>query len=235
MVSQLAITFVAWLVLILIGTNLIGMLVRGLVLTSEVSKLLAKGSPAFKKVAAEFYKSSEEKRTNIIALVLIVAFLGVLFYFWNIGVVIAAALVMIARVPDLLWEMKYGGVGGSAEVRADVVSRANAMSGKYKAAQNGYGLTFEDFQSERGSGLLKRANLADAVIASAEKHGIDTNNQSEASLLGDLVVAMTREGKVLRNRFRNMPTVYMLTNLVILAALPVLWYALYRFADRATF
>ena len=41
------------------------------------------------------------------------------------------------------------------------------------------------------------------------------------------VVAMTREGKI-RMRNRNMPAVYGLTVLLILAALPMLWYALYR-------
>lgn len=228
MISQLTITFGAWLVLIFIGTNLIGMLVRGLALMSEMKKILAKGSPAFRKVATEFYKPSEEKRTNIIALILIIVFLGVLYYFWNIGVVIAAVLIMIVRIPDLLWEMKHGGVGGSAEVQADALSRPNAMSGKYAAAQNGYGLAFENFQSKKGGGLLLRLNLADAVIMSAEKNGIDTSNRSEASLLGEFVVAKTREGKTSRRKYSNMPAVYMLTNLVILAALPVLWYALYR-------
>ena len=83
MIAHLGITFGAWLVLILIGTNLIGMLIRGLALKSEVRKLLTKGNSAFRTVASEFYKPSEERRTNIIAFVLIVAFLGVLFYFWN--------------------------------------------------------------------------------------------------------------------------------------------------------
>ena len=86
MTSQIAVTFGAWLALMLIGMNLIGMLVRGLALTSKVRKLLTKGSPAFGKVVAEFYKPSEERGPNIIAFVLIVSFLSVLFYFWNIGV-----------------------------------------------------------------------------------------------------------------------------------------------------
>jgi len=226
MFSQLAITFGAWLVLTLVGTNLIGMLVRGLALNAEMKKILAKGGPTFRKVADEFYKPSEERGTNVIALVLIVIFLGVLYYFWNIGVVIAAVLIMAARIPDLLWDMKHGGVGGPAEVQADALSRRNAMSGKYAAAQNGYGLAFEHFQSEKGGALLMRLNLADAVIASAEKNGINTSDRSEASLLGELVVAKTREGK-LRMRNRNMPLVYGLTLLVMLGAFPVLWYALY--------
>src|SRR3989344_1413422 len=227
MITQFAITFGAWLVLLWASINLMGMLVRELTLISEMKKVLAKGSPTFRKVAAEFYKPSEEKRTNVIAFILIIVFLGVLYYLWNIGVVIAAVLIMAARIPDLLWEIKHGGVGGSKEVQADALSRSNAMIGKYAAAQNGYGLAFENFQSEKGGGLLLRLNLADAVIASAEKNGIDTSNRSEASLLGEFVVVKKRECKV-RLRNRNMPVIYMLTLLVDLAALPVLWYALYR-------
>src|SRR3989338_8338360 len=119
MISQLIIAFLGWLALMYVSVNLIGMLVRGLVLVSEMKKVLAKSSPAFRKVADEFYKPSEEKRTNIAALIFIIVFLGVLYYFWNVGVVIAAVLIMVARVPDLLWEMKHGGVGGSAEAQAD--------------------------------------------------------------------------------------------------------------------
>lgn len=190
MISQITITFFGWLALMFISTNLIGMLVRGLVLTSEVKKLIAKGNDTFKKVVSEFYKPNEEWRVNIVAFVLITIYLGILFYFWNIGVVVVAVLLIIARVPDLLWEMKHGSVSSS--------------------------------------GLLKRANLTDAVIAAAEKSGIDTKSPVEASLLGEFVVAMTREGKVIRSRYKDMPAIYMLTNLVILAALPLLWYSLYR-------
>jgi hypothetical protein len=226
-ITHLAIVFVAWLVLVYIGTNLIGMLVRGLALTYEMKKILAKGSSPFRKVAAEFYKPSEEKRVTLTALLLIVVFLGVLYYFWNIGVVAAAVVIMAARIPDLLWEIKHGGVGGSAEAQADALSRPNAMSGKYAAAQNGYGLAYEHFQSQ-GGGLLTRLNLADAVIASAEKNGIDTSNRSEASTLGEFVVANTREGKATHRKYQDMPAAYMLTIFIILAALPLLWYALYQ-------
>ncbi len=190
MISQIVITFLGWLALIFIGTNLIGMLVRELVLTSGIKKLIAKGNDAFRKVATEFYKPNEEWRVNATAFTLIAIYLSALLYFWNVGVVVAAVLLMTARIPDLLWGMKHGGV------------------------------------SERG--LLKRKDLADAVIAAAERNGIDTKNEVEASMLGEFVVAMTREGKVSRKSFRNMPAVYMLTLVIMWAALPILWYALYR-------
>ena len=190
MIFELIITFLGWIALMIVGTNLVGMLVRGFVLISEVRKLISKGSGAFKKVAAEFYKPSEERRVNVVALVLIVIYLIILFYFWNIGVVLVAASLMLARIPDLLWEMKHG-----------VVS---------------------------AYGLRKRAKLADEVIAAAEKNGIDTQNEAEASILGEFVVAMTRESKMSRKSFRHMPAVYMLTLLIYFATLPALWYVLYQ-------
>jgi len=233
MIFQITITILGWLALMVVGMNLIGMLVRGLVLTSEVKKVIAKGDDAFKKVVAGFYRSSEERRVNVIAIVLIVIYLGVLLYFWNIAVVAVAILIMIARVPDLLWEMRHGGVSSNSGVRADVVSRPNALNGKYHATKNQYGLNIDignpTYNSRIGSGLLLRANLADAVIAAAERNGINTLDPKEADVLSEFVIAMTREGKSSLRTFRNMPAIYMLTLLVDFAALPLLWYALYVF------
>jgi hypothetical protein len=228
MTSQIAITFGAWLALNLIGMNLIGMLARGLAPTLKIRKLLTKGSPAFGKVVAEFYKPSEESGLNIIAFVLIVSFLSVLFYFWNIGVVFAAVLIMVGDIPDMLWKMKHGRVGGSQGVFADIFSRSNSMNGNYSASKNGYGLGLECHGTPSGSGLLERANLADAVIASAKKNGINTKDRAEASLLGEFVVAVSWEGKATLNTFKNMPPAYHLNYIAFLAALPVLWYSLYR-------
>ncbi|MFA6586303.1 MAG: hypothetical protein WCS86_04080 [Candidatus Paceibacterota bacterium] len=108
MISQFIFTFLGWLVLVLLGTNLIGMLVRGLVLIADVEDQLSKQNDTFKKIASEIYNPKIERKVNIIALLLILAFLGILFYFWNIGVVIVALIIMIVRIPDLLWEIKYG-------------------------------------------------------------------------------------------------------------------------------
>lgn len=108
MISQLIITFFGWLVLMIVGTNLIGMLVRGLVLVSDVEDQLSKANDTFKKIAGEVYNPKTERKVNFIALVLIIIYLITLFYFWNIGVVIAAIMLMTARIPDLLWEIKHG-------------------------------------------------------------------------------------------------------------------------------
>lgn len=108
MISQLIFIFLGWLVLVLVGTNLIGMLVRGLVLITDVEDQLSKQNDTFKKIASEIYNPKTERKVNMIALLLILAYLGILFYFWNIGVVIVALIIMIARIPDLLWEIKHG-------------------------------------------------------------------------------------------------------------------------------
>lgn len=108
MIMQLVITFFGWLALMYASINLIGMLVRGLVLVSDVEKQLSEGDDNLKKVAGEIYHPKLERKVNITAAVLIVIYLGALFYFWNIGVVIVAAILMVSRIPDLLWEIKYG-------------------------------------------------------------------------------------------------------------------------------
>ena len=108
MISQLIITFLSWLVLMIVSTNLIGMLVKGLVLVSDVESQLSKADDTFKKIAGEVYDSKTERKVNFIALALIIIYLIALFYFWNVGVVIAAIMLMAARIPDLLWEIKHG-------------------------------------------------------------------------------------------------------------------------------
>jgi len=42
----------------------------------------------------------------VISTVLIFIFLAILFYFWNLGLVIAALMLMASRIPDVIWEMK---------------------------------------------------------------------------------------------------------------------------------
>src|SRR3989338_9004641 len=105
MIYQLAITFGAWLVLLYASINLIGLLVRGFFTNPEIDKMAIEG-PEFTKKLAQEHQSAEQK-TNIVALILIIIFLGALYYFWNIGVVIASLIIMAARIPDLAWEIKH--------------------------------------------------------------------------------------------------------------------------------
>jgi hypothetical protein len=103
-------------------------------------------------------------------------------------------------------------------IQADILSRPNALNGKYNAAKNGYGLGVlkeEEFPSSlpqrvpilgrffkasetafAGSALRMRADLADAVITAAEKGGVDMLNETEASAHGRIVSSMTGRGEL---------------------------------------
>ena len=98
-VTQVAVTLVASLILMLASTNLIGMLVRGFFTAPEMENV-------HDAIKNEYVKG--QRATNIIALVLIIIFLGALYHFWNIGLVIAALMLMASRVPDLIWEIRNG-------------------------------------------------------------------------------------------------------------------------------
>ncbi len=103
-------------------------------------------------------------------------------------------------------------------VRADIWSRPNALNGKYKAAKNGYGLgvlheeifptsipekvpmlgrVFKAAETAfNGSALRMRADLADAIIATAERHGVDMLDPRQATARGKRVSAMTGRGEI---------------------------------------
>jgi hypothetical protein len=95
-----------WFILMLITTNLIGMFVRGFFPdnTEELRKDL---HPTLHK------ELDKNKRANngvtIISFIFIIAFLYLLFVLMNYMAVIAALLLMIGRIPDLVWEINHGG------------------------------------------------------------------------------------------------------------------------------
>lgn len=105
-----------------------------------------------------------------------------------------------------------------AAIRADIYSRPNALNGKYTAAKNGYGLgvlheeafpvsypsrlpllgrVFKASETAfTGSALKMRADLADAMIAHAERQGVDMLDERNASAFGSLVGSMTGRGEL---------------------------------------
>jgi hypothetical protein len=108
MIAQLAITFLCWLVLTYVGINLIGMLIWGFVRAEVAEEELSKVNDSLKEVASKYYNSKFERKTNVGVASLIIIYLGILLYFWNVGVVIIAVMIMFARIPNLLWEIKHG-------------------------------------------------------------------------------------------------------------------------------
>ena len=101
--TQVVVTLVVWFILMLACTNLIGLLVRGFFINPEMENLVA----GWHEVVQQEYQSNNRKG-NMIALVLIIIFLSALYYFWNLGLVIAALMLMGARIPDLIWEIRHG-------------------------------------------------------------------------------------------------------------------------------
>ena len=106
MIIHILISVVLYFILMYLSVNLLGFLVRGLFSNPELDKLKSESHEFIKH---EIEKSERaDKWINIIALILIIAYLYLLLYFWNIGVMIVAIMFMIRRFPDLLWEIKHG-------------------------------------------------------------------------------------------------------------------------------
>ena len=99
---EAGVTLLAWIVLMVASTNLVGIVVRGLIPNPELDEIASKNV----LIASEHQKA--QRTTNIFASILIIAFLSALYYFWNVGLVLAALMLMTARVPDLLWELRNG-------------------------------------------------------------------------------------------------------------------------------
>jgi hypothetical protein len=43
---------------------------------------------------------------TVLFLIMMVAFLLLLYYFWNFGLAVSAGLLMISRLPDLIWKIR---------------------------------------------------------------------------------------------------------------------------------
>jgi Flp pilus assembly protein TadB len=106
MIINVLLSIVFYFILIYLSVNLLGFFVRGFFSNPEFNKLESEGSDFVKN---EIKKSkSADKWINVVALVLIIAYLYLLFHFWNIGVMAVAIILMATRLPDLLWEIKHG-------------------------------------------------------------------------------------------------------------------------------
>lgn len=93
-------TLVAYILMMLIGTNLLGTVVRGLKTpTIEINGEL---------YAQEDITSIRSILLTIFFSLITLSYLFSLYYFWNLGVFLSGLILMITRLPDLLHEIKYG-------------------------------------------------------------------------------------------------------------------------------
>ena len=94
-------SILGYLVLMWVGTNLLGMIVRGIL-------------PTYKKDAdgnlqlAMDVKSSGGIVITIVFCVIAIIYFYALYHYWNIGIVVAAAMLIVSRIPDLIFEMRTG-------------------------------------------------------------------------------------------------------------------------------
>lgn len=108
MIVQILLSLVFFFIIMYASVNLLGLLVRGLFTNPELDKL-EQDTTTHQFLKEEIRKSKRaDKALNIIALILIIGFFYILFHFWNIGVVVTAIIIMLGRLPDLLWEIKHG-------------------------------------------------------------------------------------------------------------------------------
>jgi hypothetical protein len=90
-----------------LSINLSGLLVRGFFTNPELNKLKAKTTFGFIKKEIE-KKERADKWLNLIAFLGIIGYLYATFRIWNIGVTAVAIVLMLVRLPSLLWEIKMG-------------------------------------------------------------------------------------------------------------------------------
>ena len=104
-VIQVAVTLIAWLILMFVCTNLIGFIIGGFYTNPELAKIVDGN-----EILAEDYRKTKKanKLISIFAIIVMILFLTALYNFWNIALLIAALMILVARIPDLIWEMRHG-------------------------------------------------------------------------------------------------------------------------------
>lgn len=120
----------------------------------------------------------------------------------------------IKMFDDVGKELK--GIDAMDLIHADILSRKNALNGKYKTAKAELALDFEEAFPEspvtsipglgrlyktsetafNGTALRMRADIMDRFIEKAEKSGLDMLNPAQAEPVGDFVNDMTGRGKI---------------------------------------
>ena len=106
MIIHIIASTIFYFILMFLSVNLMGLFVRGLFTNPELDKLKSEGHEFIKNEINKFKHA--DKWLNIIALILIIAYFYILFYFWNIGVMAVAIMLMVGRADSLLWEIEHG-------------------------------------------------------------------------------------------------------------------------------
>ena len=100
-------TIVAWLILAIVGTNIIGFIVRGLVWSPPSTD---QGDEVVQEILLQESRrmGAVNAGLTLVSILVVVPFLFSLYHFWNIWLAVAGGILMASRVPDLVWEIRSG-------------------------------------------------------------------------------------------------------------------------------
>jgi hypothetical protein len=103
--------FGAWILLFLLCINLLGQVVRGF-----FEHGIDIGEPVSERAAMVLEAENRKmKIANVVWTILFACLLGGLLYalhhYWNACLVAAAVMILVGRMPDLLWEIRHGRTG----------------------------------------------------------------------------------------------------------------------------
>jgi len=95
-------TILAYVTLMIIGTNIIGLLVRGFYIPKRM------------ETDNEFINEMQDKAEssnailNFISVILLIVYLYALNHYWNIYLFLSGLILILSRIPDLLFEIGTG-------------------------------------------------------------------------------------------------------------------------------
>lgn len=99
---------IGFFILLFLSTNLTGMVVRGFFSDAELQRIEDdKNTHDFIKNEIKKYDRGE-LFTTIVSIILLVGFLFLMYKYLTIWALVATLMLMISRIPDLLWEIKNG-------------------------------------------------------------------------------------------------------------------------------
>jgi hypothetical protein len=110
---------VGWVVLLFLGTNLVGFLVRGLVQQAHMDEAAKRLADAYANAIPDEKKRQValagprtdvlvNQGVNVAAGLACLAYLGILYYLWNWLVALVGLMLLFSRTPDLLHELRTG-------------------------------------------------------------------------------------------------------------------------------
>ena len=107
-IISIVLSVIGYFLLMIIGTNLIGMVVRGFFRNTNLEKM--KGNKEVHEIIKDEIRKNDRAGivVTIFSMLFCIIFLYLLYRYINAWAVLAALFLMIGRIPDLLWEIQSG-------------------------------------------------------------------------------------------------------------------------------